>query len=446
MTIAACAGSDSSFGLPGAGERWRKEQPCLKVPLTIPNEDLTLASGLPSWQLAIRDSTWTTRGWTYQEIILSRRMLFFTEWQVYFACAAMTCSESLLPGIEYAEDQTLGSGGALHPDILDGRLEGLILTGRVRNIKPIERLSDHLRAFTKRRLSREDDILNTFRGILSRSSFRTFYGIPVQVSFPTNISDLLTTQEVPGVFLWGLLWEPIPKIQTEGGGYLSRHRWACESLSRRSGFPSWSWAGWKGQVQLGFNAKQAIKNRSFQVDRIAQTKVLVGGENGVMTPLPNFLIAAEDQDILPELSPYIYIEAQVFQFRFQCIKTDNHQVKEAIGFCYCHPHAVHPGDLYRSEICETINGQALIFCQYPKAKDSEYDRMIERSWDCILLATGVWTPAWVSKLHVFYSFLIVDWVGETAYRVDTLRLSLPPGGFGWIRQGAPNSRRLVKLG
>ena len=48
----------------------------------------------------------------------------------------MTCSGALLPGIEYAQDQTLGSRGALHLDILDGRLEGLILTGRVGNVKP----------------------------------------------------------------------------------------------------------------------------------------------------------------------------------------------------------------------------------------------------------------------------------------------------------------------
>ena len=105
----------------------------------------------------------------------------------------MTCSGALLPGIEYAQDQTLGSRGALHLDILDGRLEGLILTGRVRSVKPIERLSDHLRAFTDRSLSREDDILNAFRGILARSSFRTFYGIPTLVSTNADISHLLNT-------------------------------------------------------------------------------------------------------------------------------------------------------------------------------------------------------------------------------------------------------------
>ena len=41
-----------------------------------------------------RPGTWLTRGWTYQEAVLSRRRLVFTLNQVYFECYAMYCFES----------------------------------------------------------------------------------------------------------------------------------------------------------------------------------------------------------------------------------------------------------------------------------------------------------------------------------------------------------------
>lgn len=68
--------------------------------------------------------------------------------------------------------------------------------------------------FTVRRLSREEDILNAFAGIL-----RMICPEPSLQGIPSPIFDI------------ALLWQP------------------RERLRRRSGFPSWSWAGWIGKVQ-----------------------------------------------------------------------------------------------------------------------------------------------------------------------------------------------------
>lgn len=38
-------------------------------------------------------STWFTRGWTFQELIFSQRLLYFTPERTYFSCAVGNCSE-----------------------------------------------------------------------------------------------------------------------------------------------------------------------------------------------------------------------------------------------------------------------------------------------------------------------------------------------------------------
>ncbi len=41
----------------------------------------------------IKLSDWITRAWTYQEALLSRRRIIFTDEQVYYECESMYCYE-----------------------------------------------------------------------------------------------------------------------------------------------------------------------------------------------------------------------------------------------------------------------------------------------------------------------------------------------------------------
>jgi hypothetical protein len=72
-TIVASAGHNAEFGLPGAGPTPRKAQP------STVTRNQKLLSTLPSLSHALKESAWITRGWPYQEAVLSRRCLFFTE-------------------------------------------------------------------------------------------------------------------------------------------------------------------------------------------------------------------------------------------------------------------------------------------------------------------------------------------------------------------------------
>ncbi|PMD27107.1 HET-domain-containing protein, partial [Hyaloscypha hepaticicola] len=81
-TIIASAGTDASSGLTGVG--------------CVPSIGKSiLCSTLPPLKDVLGETTWITRGWTYQEAALSRRCLFFTELQVYYVCSAMSCSEAI---------------------------------------------------------------------------------------------------------------------------------------------------------------------------------------------------------------------------------------------------------------------------------------------------------------------------------------------------------------
>ncbi|KAF2670207.1 HET-domain-containing protein, partial [Microthyrium microscopicum] len=79
-TIVAAAGDDASYGLPGVNGKSRKKQPTAELGC------VSLISSLPQLPIVLAETKWATRGWTYQEAILSKRCLFFTDYQVYFNC------------------------------------------------------------------------------------------------------------------------------------------------------------------------------------------------------------------------------------------------------------------------------------------------------------------------------------------------------------------------
>lgn len=85
LSIIAAAGEDPSFGLPGVSSANRTPQPKLQV------KGHLLISSLPDPSAEMSSSKWASRGWTYQEGLLSRRRLVLTRSQVLFQCMNMHC-------------------------------------------------------------------------------------------------------------------------------------------------------------------------------------------------------------------------------------------------------------------------------------------------------------------------------------------------------------------
>jgi hypothetical protein len=147
----------------------------------------------------VLDSFWNTRGWTYQERILSRRAIYVTEWQTYYLCGHAAKQE------EIGEFAASCNPWDLH------RFGMYVVT-----------VGD----YTNRNLTFGSDILNAFAGIGNQFAAAMgkslCYGLPER--FLTN----------------ALLWEPA-KI--------------FERRQEHPDIPSWSWAAWKGRIKYDLNSR-----------------------------------------------------------------------------------------------------------------------------------------------------------------------------------------------
>ncbi|KAH0430624.1 hypothetical protein CcaCcLH18_07659 [Colletotrichum camelliae] len=201
LTIIAAAGEDPSYGLPGA-------------------------------------SAWYTRGWTFQEGILSRRRLVFTDEQVYYECDSMHCYESIIGDLQslHEEDKTR------FKEILKGGLfgRGSDLDGFSQSSWGPQRyeslLHKLIEQYTERVLTYDSDSLNAFSGIL-----RSFERSPLFISSIWGVTIRRTEDSAGGdeaSFVAGLSWRF--EIWRRGDGRSPNRR--------RKGFPSWSWCGWTGGV------------------------------------------------------------------------------------------------------------------------------------------------------------------------------------------------------
>ncbi|KAI8714893.1 hypothetical protein NCS52_01210200 [Fusarium sp. LHS14.1] len=95
LTIVAACGDSAAYGLPGVSHRRAREQ--FQLPVKQGNYQVLELE--PDALSDTASTKWSTRGWTFQEAWLSRRLLVFTDKQCYFECEAIACAESL----EYGE-------------------------------------------------------------------------------------------------------------------------------------------------------------------------------------------------------------------------------------------------------------------------------------------------------------------------------------------------------
>lgn len=241
LTIIA-ATSDEQSGLPGIGTTPRKAQPVAHV------GSITIASTMTSPNRLIRKSKWASRGWTYQEGILSRRRLVFTDSQMYFECNAMNCAETLLPNLALTH-------------IADrSRMAQFISPGIFSEHGPPSELPDettinetewdmfyierHIARYAARQLTFDDtDILNAFQGILKSFQRRDR---PVFHLWGTPFFDpkAVSSAHAANSFARALLWRR--------GRWATRHTTTTPTpplavaVKKRDGMPSWSWACCKG--------------------------------------------------------------------------------------------------------------------------------------------------------------------------------------------------------
>ncbi|KAM3067038.1 hypothetical protein ACMFMG_011818 [Clarireedia jacksonii] len=215
LTICAAFGTHHNSGLPRVNTAIQKPQSSAII------HGIQFATTLSHPSPNVMKSKWATRGWTYQEAVLSPRRLFFTEEQTYFVCNAMECQESIhvLPDNLYRARTN--------------RLAGDIMLFQPYSSRKRDHFSnfmEHVREYTNRNLTKQTDSLCAFLGIVrkfesSSPPMNNFLGLPV------------VSGKAVECFAHALTW-------------IHDRRYNSTPIVRRRGFPSYSFVGWRGTASM----------------------------------------------------------------------------------------------------------------------------------------------------------------------------------------------------
>jgi hypothetical protein len=175
LTIAAAAGSHADLGLPGISVPRQNLQYSERV------KGLRLGTMFPSFSELENSSSlyWNTRGWTFQEKLLSQRILLFTDYQVYFKCSESIWTEEVMMETERLSKSVEARRGKYRwqPNrerrAADGRGEGLkAFNPQLRTEDDWDYLGGFLdytaavQEYTKRKLTDRKDMLFAIKGVL----------------------------------------------------------------------------------------------------------------------------------------------------------------------------------------------------------------------------------------------------------------------------------------
>jgi hypothetical protein len=285
FTIVAAGGEDADSPLHGLHEGTRSSERTWTIPTVGGDFNLTLAR--PDLKEIISNTHWRTRGWTFQEEILSSRCLYFTQDEVFYWCShhservenfplvqngrfsewregymletrnTRTTYQSLSP---WNKGWLIPSSPALRRDNrviqqsesemtatdhtgVEGPWPPIYLNSRSRDPGVFHDYASSVCEYTQRNLTEAGDIINAFMGILGK------FGAKVPLSADVRFHGLLNYEDLSNGELYsdslekGLLWIP------SRGNALRRRRIEPDPTRKAPlQFPSWAWSGWVGMV------------------------------------------------------------------------------------------------------------------------------------------------------------------------------------------------------
>jgi hypothetical protein len=242
VTIVAGYGDRPELGLPGMSSRERMSQN------SVDTHGHRLLC-VPDVVREIQGCPWSTRGWTLQENLLSRRRLVFTETQTYFQCWHMHCCEAVPTDLVRAHIKDLTRFDEFNKAFQVFPQKGIGKTG--------DEIEMRIQEYLGRHLTKESDALKAFLGILQafqeiEQPVHNFWGLPMsRFGWTKNGAqrpDRLTeVDQLYSTFLSSLAWTNDPYDHTN-----------AHVLERREQFPSWTWAAWRSLSK--FSRKSITKD------------------------------------------------------------------------------------------------------------------------------------------------------------------------------------------
>lgn len=204
ITIFAVAGEGPNYGLPGVNGTPLSSTFIQLDPRSYhggPNEQVRSVRTIENPYYEIVKSKWNTRGWTYQELLLSRRCLFFTNTQMYFQCMNMQCQERVeTSGINRAYPRLKYNIDSI-PEYIP-RVPRIPKTYRTYSLTEFY---NRLEEYYPRKLTFRTDCIEAFLGILNNSTSSDleeathFYGLPLM---PGAVSAHTATKSFVDSLMW----------------------------------------------------------------------------------------------------------------------------------------------------------------------------------------------------------------------------------------------------
>jgi hypothetical protein len=222
VTIINAANEKVAQGMPGVSIPRRMQQiHRLKDFWLVEALDIPQSS---AWQGYLHGTIWNSRGWTFQEGLLSRRCLIISTDQVYWQCKrASWCEDSCWEGTKDGEFYRHYSGSNIMSKLTDHTEENWMKIYR-----------SILEAYFERELTSESDRLSAVQAILDvlrrDDEDAYFWGMPtghMEMALSWTLHKPRNTRrECDAKFM-----DPGEEIQS-------------------APFPSWSWLGWHGFIPM----------------------------------------------------------------------------------------------------------------------------------------------------------------------------------------------------
>jgi hypothetical protein len=231
--------------------------------------------------------TYLPRLRTYQEGLLARRRLVFTNSQVYFQCQEFHTCEGISAFFTTTRDMWMSYDDALKPIAKAMEIFPRLSVQSQRT--PIEaRIDEYLR----RSLSYESDMLHAFLGVLRQAWHEKiplyhFWGLPFYQ--PSTAAGSLDSE-----FLIALCWRPSDKRPS----------------IRRFAFPSWTWVGWRELVgidQLSWRRPTEQGDVALQLSGVVRFEDMVGTQ----TSIHDYISIVERCWNLYTFQPHIHLTAWI---------------------------------------------------------------------------------------------------------------------------------------
>ncbi|KAI1739736.1 heterokaryon incompatibility protein-domain-containing protein [Xylaria scruposa] len=258
LTIVAASGNGAHCGLSGSYNTMRVPEKAAEIPIRETEASnpfvLRLLPTVSSFNALHEKTVWRTRGWTFQEQIFSRRLLYIFPSETIFSCSRGTYRESAGTSFDpKPAGTTWGDSGTTMPLIAPELWANVNNTpADLGNMMSARQFVRAVEEYTSRNLTFEVDRVAAFAGLVTAAT-----------SPNDEISEqaLLQHGHPLQFFETALTWQ-------HEEGFQGRH------TQGKCLVPSWSWASAGTKVQFLDNGDEGSRSNWFRFGMVNEFDVL----------------------------------------------------------------------------------------------------------------------------------------------------------------------------